>query len=235
MMSISYLVGKILSSSLLQQQLGSNHKNRLDYYGLSMTIKSHGLPIGAGLGSSAAFSVAVAASCLRLQAYIRSTTQQQDNNNNNEINIHNESIIQSTLHDNVTNNSSKQIKPNAFLLEVINGWAYASEILLHGTPSGLDNTTSCYGGLVKFTKNSDEKFTNISNVPLLNIVLVNTKVPRSTKQLVASVKKLYDTYPEVVEPILNSIGAISAKFLKLINEYVIYIYIIYIISLYYMI
>ncbi|CAN0281519.1 unnamed protein product, partial [Hapterophycus canaliculatus] len=36
--------------------------------------------------------------------------------------------------------------------ERINAWAFAGETVLHGTPSGLDNTVSCYGGAIKFIK-----------------------------------------------------------------------------------
>ena len=28
---------------------------------------------------------------------------------------------------------------------VVNAWAYEGERILHGTPSGVDNTVSCYG------------------------------------------------------------------------------------------
>ncbi|CAN0587263.1 unnamed protein product, partial [Ectocarpus sp. 12 AP-2014] len=40
-------------------------------------------------------------------------------------------------------------------LERINAWAFAGETVLHGTPSGLDNTVSCYGGAIKFVKGMD--------------------------------------------------------------------------------
>ena len=46
----------------------------------------------------------------------------------------------------------------------------------------------------------------------------NTKVPRSTKQLVANVRKLYDAYPDIIKPILSAIEGISLKFLQLIDN-----------------
>jgi mevalonate kinase len=36
----------------------------------------------------------------------------------------------------------------------INAWAYCGECVVHGKPSGLDNTISVYGGAVKFAKGS---------------------------------------------------------------------------------
>lgn len=46
-------------------------------------------------------------------------------------------------------------RPSPSELERINAWAYAGEVVLHGTPSGLDNTVSCYGGAIKFVKGMD--------------------------------------------------------------------------------
>lgn len=46
-------------------------------------------------------------------------------------------------------------RPSSSELELINSWAYAGETVLHGTPSGLDNTVSCYGGAIKFVKGVD--------------------------------------------------------------------------------
>lgn len=192
MMSVIYIVGKVLSSLVHSDSIIA---------GLVMNVTSLGLPIGAGLGSSASFSVAVAASCLRLQALLFP-----------QINPKNSSIAEGLV------GAIEAVTPDTPTLEVINGWAFASEILLHGSPSGLDNTTSCYGGLVRFSRKDGEKFENITGVPALHILLVNTKVPRSTKALVAGVRVLHDAYTDAVVPMLDSMNNIALKFLSLIEE-----------------
>jgi len=50
----------------------------------------------------------------------------------------------------------------------------------------------------------------------MRILLTNTRVPRSTKLLVASVKVLYEELPQVIKPILESIEGISQRFLEII-------------------
>jgi mevalonate kinase len=75
--------------------------------------------------------------------------------------------------------------------------------------------------MVKYSKSLQDgvvSFENIANPPRLQILLTNTKVPRSTKAMVTGVRKLLDTYPDVVQPIFTSINAITAKFLALIAE-----------------
>eukprot|EP01032_Pedospumella_encystans_P020404 gene20404-23177_t len=191
MMSVVYIVGKVLSNLVHSDSVKA---------GLVMNVTSLGLPIGAGLGSSASFSVAVAASCLRLQALLFPQLSEK-----------NTSIAEGSVV------AIEAVTPDTATLEVINGWAFASEILLHGCPSGLDNTTSCYGGLVRFSRKDGEKFENITGVPALHILLVNTKVPRSTKALVAGVRVLHDAYTEAVTPMLDSMNNIALKFLSLID------------------
>lgn len=50
----------------------------------------------------------------------------------------------------------------------------------------------------------------------MHVLLTNTKVPRRTSDLVAKVGALYSTHPEIVQPIFNSIEAITMKFLELV-------------------
>lgn len=199
LMATTYLLSKILpelisatttridatESTVFQQVVETG------IIGLKINVKSMGLPIGAGLGSSAAFSVALAGALLLFR--------------------------QKLFQDVETLVEQEYMLPSKPTLAILNGWAFAAEVVIHGAPSGLDNTTSCYGGAVKFLKSSG-KFENLSAFPAINILLVNTKIPRSTKVLVAGVRKLHDAYPEVVKPILDGIEAISQKFLSLIES-----------------
>jgi mevalonate kinase len=94
--------------------------------GLQICVRSQDLPVGAGLGSSAAFSVACAAALWQLH-------QRQESPDNKPPLM----CIQ---------------KPDRNILQTINQYAFYSEILLHGTPSGIDNAVSTFGGAILFTK-----------------------------------------------------------------------------------
>lgn len=154
---------------------------------------------------------------------------------------------------------------------MINAVVYliASEVIIHGTPSGLDNTTSCYGGALSYkrpipipnvstnskitTKNPGNVNTNAAGAPTftiipslpygLRILVINTKVPRSTKKLVAHVKELLEpnTSTNAVTPVtvfdrnnphvmsnlyapiacsmLHAIEEISNSFLLILKQY----------------
>ena len=79
------------------------------------------LPPGAGLGSSAAYSACLAASLLRYRHLVSEPS------------------------------TAAGANPNiggwaAADLTLINSWAFQSEKIIHGTPSGIDNSISTYGG-----------------------------------------------------------------------------------------
>ena len=95
--------------------------------GVRVTVRSEGLPIAAGLGSSAAVSVSAAAAMLRASGVIGS----------------------GTLVDHASSRRRRLSRPD---LELINEWAFASEKIFHGTPSGVDNAVSTFGGMVQFRK-----------------------------------------------------------------------------------
>jgi hypothetical protein len=212
-MSFSYLLARILPELAFLESItdvpGVNATA-----GLRVKYRSVGLPIGAGLGSSAAVSVAVAGALLRLRMKLLGEV--------GVLSSHLIVNIASPLKDGserkLSYDSLDTDCPHWFLATV-NAWAYASEVVIHGTPSGLDNTTSCYGGAMKYSKVSGQ-FEQLDKLPPLNVVLTNTKVPRSTKLLVAGVRVKYDKYPDVIKPVLDSIEAISRRFLTLVEQYV---------------
>uniref|UniRef100_A0A3B4YR92 mevalonate kinase n=1 Tax=Seriola lalandi dorsalis TaxID=1841481 RepID=A0A3B4YR92_SERLL len=56
------------------------------------------------------------------------------------------------------------------------------------------------------------------SVPLLRILLTNTKVPRSTKVLVARVKDKINKFPSIMTPVLDSVDAVSCTCEKVLSE-----------------
>uniref|UniRef100_A0A8C0BBK6 mevalonate kinase n=1 Tax=Buteo japonicus TaxID=224669 RepID=A0A8C0BBK6_9AVES len=91
-------------------------------------------------------------------------------------------------------------------LTLINSWAFQGERVIHGNPSGVDNAVGTWGMYV-----GKEVSLVTSRVPMLRILLTNTKVPRSTKVLVAGVKEKILKFPAIMNPVLDSIDAISQE------------------------
>lgn len=77
------------------------------------------IPVGAGLGSSASYSVCIA-SALLIRFGLLSRT-------------YGESSVSICVDD----------------LDIINEWAFMAETIIHGNPSGLDNTICTYGMYLK--------------------------------------------------------------------------------------
>jgi len=77
--------------------------------------------------------------------------------------------------------------------EKINEAAYEGEKAYHGTPSGIDNTASTYGGLIWFVKslsggkNTMERLHSPRKMPL---VIANSGITASTTEVVADVRRL---------------------------------------------
>uniref|UniRef100_A0A8C9BAG7 mevalonate kinase n=1 Tax=Phocoena sinus TaxID=42100 RepID=A0A8C9BAG7_PHOSS len=100
-------------------------------------------------------------------------------------------------------------------LELINKWAFQGERVIHGNPSGVDNAVSTWGGALRYQQG---KISSLKRPPALKILLTNTKVPRSTKALVAGVRSRLLKFPEIVAPLLTSIDAISLECERLLGE-----------------
>ncbi|XP_017269133.1 mevalonate kinase [Kryptolebias marmoratus] len=145
------------------------------------------LPTGAGLGSSAAYSVCLAAALLCAGGTITSPLKEWE---------HTARWCQEDL-------------------ELINSWAFQGELIIHGNPSGVDNAVGTWGGMLRFLAG---KIIPLSRVPLLRILLTNTKVPRSTKVLVARVKDRINKFPSIMIPVLDSVDAISCTCEKVLTD-----------------
>ncbi|KAL8293719.1 hypothetical protein RQP46_000420 [Phenoliferia psychrophenolica] len=164
----------------------------------TFTIRS-ALPIGAGLGSSAAFSVCVASALLYTHEHLALPLLPP---------------AAPTLHHGRRAVTVEQA-------DVVNAWAFSSEKILHGTPSGVDNTVSAHGGAIGFTKavkGRDGGMEGLHGFKSIRFLLTDTKVPRDTKTLVAGVarRKLED--PDLVNPILQSIQAISDEARRCLSD-----------------
>ena len=136
--------------------------------GLDITITSE-LPPAAGMGSSAAVSVATAAAVIALQKRVDRS--------------------------------------------IVSKIAYEAEKIVHGKPSGIDNTISTYGGAILYIK--EKGFTRINlNLKNVALVLADTGVPRSTGEMVARVRKLKARYSSVLDPIYKSAEILAYEVAK---------------------
>ncbi|XP_023326671.1 mevalonate kinase [Eurytemora carolleeae] len=144
------------------------------------------IPLGAGLGSSAALSVCLSAGLIGVLHQVQG---------------YEKSIFEYT---------------SSSIQKEVCGFAFLSEKILHGTPSGIDNSISTYGGMCRFEKGNLEPVRLERN---LRILLINTNTFRNTKDLVERVGEKRVKYPDIVKPILESIHAISEQFLTSIQEY----------------
>ncbi|KAM9097960.1 mevalonate kinase [Sarcophilus harrisii] len=147
--------------------------------GLDIVVWSE-LPTGAGLGSSAAYSVCLAAALLTFCEEIPSHLSE----------------------------GAASARWTEEELSVINRWAFLGEKLIHGNPSGVDNSISTWGRALRFQGGN---ISPLQRIPILRILLTNTRVPRSTKALVAGVKDKLVKFPEIMKALLASMDAISQE------------------------
>jgi len=94
-------------------------------------------------------------------------------------------------------------------LEVINNIAFEAEKIIHGSPSGIDNTISTYGGGILYKTEIKRK------IPIENqscfFVIVNSLIPRNTKDVVEKVKKRRNKNKQKIDQIFEEIEAITIQ------------------------
>ena len=88
-------------------------------------------------------------------------------------------------------------------LEEISKLGHEIEIKVQGAASPTDTYVSTFGGVVTIPERRKLR------TPECGIVIGDTGIFSSTKELVANVRKLYESYPELIKPLMISIGRIS--------------------------
>lgn len=74
--------------------------------------------------------------------------------------------------------------------EEVNKWAFIAEKVMHGNPSGVDNTVSVHGGAIAYRRavnGSKGSMDGLHGFRSVKFLLTDSKVPRDTKKLVAGV------------------------------------------------
>ena len=113
-------------------------------------------------------------------------------------------------HIHVSHRGRRAIPPD--IAEETNRWAFVAEKVLHGNPSGVDNSVAVFGGALAYVRPGFGKRSGMDQIQgfkSLRFLLVDSKVPRDTKALVAGVARKKAEEPETVQKLLDSIQAIS--------------------------
>ncbi|KAK6915559.1 GHMP kinase N-terminal domain [Dillenia turbinata] len=155
-------------------------------YKSATVIVTSELPLGSGLGSSAAICVALSATFLALS---------------NSVNL-------DLSHQGWLSFSESE-------LELVNKWAFEGEKIIHGKPSGIDNTVSTYGNMIKFRLG---ELTRLESTVPLKMLITNTKVGRNTKALVAGVAERTNRHPDAMASVFTAVDFISKELAELIQS-----------------
>nr|QEP49710.1 mevalonate kinase [Inonotus obliquus] len=160
------------------------------------------LPVGAGLGSSASFSSCAASALLlvlkRISVPPRPAPSIPPSGPEDPGHVH-------------VSHQGRRALPTD-VAEEINRWAFVAEKVLHGNPSGVDNCVSVFGGALAYTRPGFGRKSGMEAIlgfKSLRFLLIDTKVPRNTKALVAGVALKKVNEPEYVGGLLEAIQSIS--------------------------
>jgi len=156
------------------------------------------IPIGAGLGSSASYCTCLSAALLAATGRISLPPESTGA-------LHSYPGGSETF---TTDQSQRDVSLSAQDLALICKWSFEAEKLVHGKPSGIDNSVCTYGEALTF---QDGVIKHLTRIPRPKILVTHTKVPRSTKDLVSGLRERYEQLPTIYSPLFDAIGAIAEE------------------------
>jgi len=97
-----------------------------------------------------------------------------------------------------------------YSIEAINHVGWEGEFAYHGTPSGVDNTASTYGGIIQYqVKSGQKRFEKIKLANPVEVVLGNSGVTANTAELDGFIEKEKERNPARFATRLKTITAQS--------------------------
>lgn len=103
--------------------------------------------------------------------------------------------------------------------EEINSLAYQSEKLVHGTPSGIDNTMATYGKFILFKKGNPPQIEELNVPKPIPIVIGLSGVESLTLKMVARVRQAWEKNKTMYESIFSQIDDLTLQARQAIENY----------------
>lgn len=114
----------------------------------------------------------------------------------------------------INNSESAVLDSNA-----VNAWSFFGESIIHGTPSGVDNSVSSFGGAIVYQRlDSSTSMKHIDIKIRIPVLIVNTRVHRNTKEQVRKVRELFESFPNETQLKFDAIDDISGKIIHLLSN-----------------
>jgi mevalonate kinase len=105
-------------------------------------------------------------------------------------------------------------------IEEINHIGWEGEFAYHGTPSGVDNTTSTFGGLILYQiKNGQKAWEHINLKEPVEVVLGNSGVTADTSKLDAHVKAQQEKEPDLFNKRLQAVSDQAFEMKKALEDH----------------
>ena len=105
-------------------------------------------------------------------------------------------------------------------IEEINHIGWEGEFAYHGTPSGVDNTTSTFGGLILYhIKNGQKTWEHINLKEPVEVVLGNSGVTADTSKLDAHVKAQQEKEPDLFNKRLQAVSDQAFEMKKALEDH----------------
>ncbi len=101
----------------------------------------------------------------------------------------------------------------------INKLAFRSEEIVHGTPSGIDNTMATYGKFILFKKGDPPMMKTLECPQPIPIVIGITGVESLTAKMVANVRKAWENNKMMYDRIFTEMNALTLRAVKAIKNH----------------